>query len=213
VVAEEIRPSLPLAERLGRLFTALSSSVPASLTVEVKGEIAAYDVSVLQLAVLRGVFTDVVEEPVTYVNAPLLAAERGIDVSLVSTEDSPDYRNVLTVRGALANGTVVSVGGNLTGPRLVQKLVEVNGFDIEVALNEHMVFVTYEDRPGIVGIVGQQLGQAAINIAGMQVSRTAEGGAALMVLTVDSAIPASALEDIATAVGAAEIHAARLPEA
>jgi D-3-phosphoglycerate dehydrogenase len=76
-----------------------------------------------------------------------------------------------------------------------------------------MVFVTYEDRPGIVGIVGQQLGQAAINIAGMQVSRTAEGGAALMVLTVDSAIPASALEDIATAVGAAEIHAARLPEA
>lgn len=212
IVAEEIRPSLPLIERLGRLFTALAGGVPASLTVDIKGEIAAYDVSVLQLAALRGVFTDVVEEQVTFVNAPLLAAERGIEVGLVSSEDSPDYRNVLTVRGALPNGKVVSVGGNLTGPRLVQKLVGVNGFDIEVALNEHMVFVTYDDRPGVVGTVGQLVGQAAVNIAGMQVSRTVEGGAALMVLTVDSAIPPATLDEIASAVGASEIRAAHLPE-
>jgi D-3-phosphoglycerate dehydrogenase / 2-oxoglutarate reductase len=213
VVAEEIRPSLPLIERLGRLFTALAGGVPANLTVDIRGEIAAHDVSVLLLAALRGVFTDVVEEQVTYVNAPLLAAERGVDVALVASEESPDYRNVLTVRGALPDGRLVSVGGNLTGPRLIQKLVEVNGFDIEVALNEHMVFVTYEDRPGIVGIVGGLLGDGAVNIAGMQVSRTAEGGAALMVLTVDSAIPAATVEEIAHAVGAAEIRAARLPEA
>jgi D-3-phosphoglycerate dehydrogenase len=186
--------------------------VPASLTVEIKGEIAAYDVSVLQLAALRGVFTDVVEEQVTFVNAPLLAAERGIEVGLVSTEDSPDYRNVITVRGAMTDGKVVSVSGNLTGPRLVQKLVAVNGFDIEGALHEHMVFVTYDDRPGIVGIVGQLLGQAGVNIAGMQVSRTTEGGAALMVLTVDSAIAPATLDEIATAVGATDIHAAHLPE-
>ena len=141
VVAEEIRPSLPLVERLGRLFTALAGGVPASLTVDIKGEIAAYDVSVLQLAALRGVFTDVVEEQVTFVNAPLLAAERGIELDLVTSEDSPDYRNVLTVRGTMPDGRTVSVGGNLTGPRLVQKLVGVNGFDIEVALSEHMVFV------------------------------------------------------------------------
>jgi len=167
---------------------------------------------VLQLAALRGIFTDVVEEQVTFVNAPLLAAERGVGVSLVTTENSPDYRNVLTVRGAMADGRVVSVGGNLTGPRLVQKLVEVNGFDIEVALSEHMVFVTYADRPGIVGIVGQQLGQSGVNIAGMQVSRTAEGGAALMVMTVDSAIPPVTLDEIGVAVGASEIRAAYLPE-
>jgi D-3-phosphoglycerate dehydrogenase len=212
LVAEEIRPSLPLIERLGRLFTALAGGVPANLTVDIKGEIAAYDVSVLQLAALRGVFTDVVEEQVTFVNAPLLAAERGVEVDLVSSEDSPDYRNVITLRGALPDGKVVSVGGNLTGPRLVQKLVGVNGFDVEVGLREHMVFVTYDDRPGIVGIVGQLLGQAAVNIAGMQVSRTVEGGAALMVLTVDSAIPAATLEEIASAVGASEIRAAYLPQ-
>ncbi len=212
VVAEEIRPSLPLIERLGRLFTALAAEVPANLTVDIKGEVAGYDVSVLALAALRGVFTDVVEEQVTFVNAPLLASERGIDVGLVSSEESPDYRNVLTVRGALADGTVISVGGNLTGPRMVQKLVEVNGFDVEVAINEHMVFATYEDRPGIVGTVGQLLGQAKVNIAGMQVSRKAVGGSALMVLTVDSAVPPGTLDEIGTAVGASSIRAAYLPQ-
>jgi D-3-phosphoglycerate dehydrogenase len=211
-VAEELRPSLPLTERLGRLFTALAGELPATLTVDVRGEIAAFDVSVLRLAALRGVFADVVEDQVTFVNAPLLAEDRGIETNLVSSEDCPDYRNLITVRGALADGTVVSVGGNLTGPRMVQKLVTVNGFDVEVALDEHMVFVTYADRPGIVGTVGQQLGQAGINIAGMQVGRTAEGGNALMVLTVDSAIPAATLAEIGSAIGAAEVRAAHLPE-
>jgi len=211
-VAEELRPSLPLIERLGRLFTAVAGGVPANLTVDIKGEIAAFDVSVLQLAALKGVFTDVVEEQVTFVNAPLLAGERGIELGLTSTEESPDYRNVLTVRGTLASGQTVSVGGNLTGPRLIQKLVEVNGFDVEVAISQHMIFITYDDRPGIVGTVGQLLGQAAVNIAGMQVARTAEGGRTLMVLTVDSAIAPDTLSEIAAAVGAADVRAAYLPE-
>ena len=213
VVAEEVRPGLPLMEQLGRLFTALAGSVPASLSVEAKGEIAAHDVSVLQLAALRGVFADIVEEPVTFVNAPLLAVERGVETRLVSTQDSPDYRNLLTVRGALSDGRTGSVSGTLSGPRLVLTLTEANGFHLEVALRELMVFAPYVDRRGIVGIVGQQLGQADVNIAGMQVSRTAEGGAALMVLTIDSAIPAPTLDDIAAAIGASQIHAAHLPEA
>jgi D-3-phosphoglycerate dehydrogenase len=210
-VAEELRPSLPLVERLGRLFTALAGTVPASLTLDVRGEVAAYDASVLQLSALRGVFADVVEEQVTFVNAPLLAKDRGVETSLTATEESPDYRNLLTVRGTLADGTTVSVGGNLAGPRMVQRLVGVNGFDVEVALAEDMVFITYEDRPGVVGSVGQLLGQAGVNIAGMQVSRRSEGGATLMVLTVDSAIPPGTLDAIADAVGASQVRAAHLP--
>jgi D-3-phosphoglycerate dehydrogenase len=212
VVAEEVRPSLPLIERLGRMFTAVAGSVPANLTVEIKGEIAAYDVSVLQLAALKGVFTDVVEEQVTFVNAPLLAAERGVELALTTTEESPDYRNVLAVRGTLTDGQIVSVGGNLTGPRMIQKLVEVNGFDVEVAINEHMVFITYDDRPGIVGTVGQTIGQAGVNIAGMQVARTSEGGRTLMALTIDSALAPESLEEIAVAIGDAQVRAAYLPE-
>ena len=201
-VDEMIRPGLPLAEKLGRIFTAVAGGIAASIAVEVRGEIAGLDVSVLQLAALKGVFSDIVEDAVTYVNAPLLAAGRGVEVSLVTDKESPDWRNVVTLRGTLPDGQVVSVGGTLTGPRQVEKLVEVNGFDMELSPAEHMVFLTYSDRPGIVGIVGQILGAQGINIAGMQVCRDARGGHALIVLTVDSALPPAVLEDITSSIGA-----------
>jgi D-3-phosphoglycerate dehydrogenase / 2-oxoglutarate reductase len=202
LVDEMIRPGLPLAEKLGRIFTAVAGGIAASITVEVRGEIAGLDVSVLQLAALKGVFSDIVEEAVTYVNAPLLAADRGVEVGLVTDKESPDWRNVVTLSGTLPDGQVVSVGGTLTGPRQVEKLVEVNGFDMEIAPAEHMVFFTYSDRPGIVGIVGQILGDQGINIAGMQVCRDARGGHALIVLTVDSALPPPVLEEITSSIGA-----------
>ncbi|MFI5063015.1 MAG: ACT domain-containing protein, partial [Streptosporangiales bacterium] len=97
---------------------------------------------------------------------------------------------------------VVSVGGTLTGRRQHEKLVEVNGFEMEIAPADHMVFLTYTDRPGIVGTVGQILGSEGINIAGMQVCRDARGGDALIVLSVDSAIPAVVLDDISSTIGA-----------
>jgi D-3-phosphoglycerate dehydrogenase len=201
-VHEDVKPGLPLAEKLGRIFTALARGVAATIDVQVRGEIAAHDVRVLQLAALKGVFGGIVEEAVTYVNAPLLASQRGVEVSLSTDAVSPDWRNLVTVRGTLPGGQVISVSGTLTGPRQIEKLVEVNGFDMEIAAAEHMVFLTYTDRPGIVGVVGQILGGEGINIAGMQVCRDARGGHALIVLTVDSAIPPMVLDDITSTIGA-----------
>jgi D-3-phosphoglycerate dehydrogenase / 2-oxoglutarate reductase len=201
-VHEDVRPGLPLAEKLGAIFTALAGGVAARLDVEIRGEIAAHDVRVLQLAALKGVFGSIVEEAVTYVNAPLLASQRGVEVSLVTHADSPDWRNLVTLRGTLPGGQQVSVSGTLTGPRQIEKLVEVNSFDMEIALAEHMAFLTYTDRPGIVGVVGQILGSEGINIAGMQVCRDARGGHALIVLTVDSALPPVVLDDITATIGA-----------
>ena len=201
-VDEDVRPGLPLAEKLGRIFTALAGAVATRIEVEVRGEIVSHDVRVLQLAALKGVFSGVVDTAVTYVNAPLLASERGVEVSLVTEAESPDWRNLITLRGTLPQGQLVSVGGTLTGPRQLEKLVEVNGFDMEIAPAEHMVFLTYTDRPGIVGTVGQILGSEGINIAGMQVCRDAQGGDALIVLSVDSAIPAAVLDDISSTIGA-----------
>jgi D-3-phosphoglycerate dehydrogenase len=201
-VHEDVKPGLPLAEKLGRIFTALARGVAARIDVQVRGEIAAHDVRVLQLAALKGVFGGIVEEAVTYVNAPLLASQRGVEVSLSTDAVSPDWRNLVTVRGTLPGGQVISVSGTLSGPRQIEKLVEVNGFDMEIAAAEHMVFLTYTDRPGIVGVVGQILGGEGINIAGMQVCRDARGGHALIVLTVDSAIPPMVLDDITSTIGA-----------
>ena len=202
VVDEDVKPGLPLAEKLGQIFTALAGGVAARLDVEVRGEIANRDVRVLQLAVLKGVFAHIVEDTVTYVNAPLLATERGIEVNLATDSESPDWRNLVTLRGTLPGGQVVSVSGTLTGKGQIEKLVEVNGFDMEIALAEHLVFLTYTDRPGIVGVVGQILGGEGINIAGMQVSRDTRGGHALIALTVDSAIPPVVLDDITATIGA-----------
>jgi D-3-phosphoglycerate dehydrogenase len=201
-VDEEVRPALPLAEQLGQVLTALAGGLAARLEVEVRGEIADRDVRVLQVAALKGVFARIAGEPVTFVNAPHLAAERGVEVGLRTGLESPDWRNLVTVRGTLADGQVISVGGTLTGPRQVAKLVEVNGFDTEIALTEHLVFLTYTDRPGVVGVIGQILGAEGINIAGMQVARDAQGGHALAVLSVDSALPPAVLDEIVAATGA-----------
>jgi D-3-phosphoglycerate dehydrogenase len=203
VIAEDVRPGIPLAEKLGRIFTALAGSVAAQLDVEVRGELTEHDVRVLELAALKGVFADVVEQQVSYVNAPVLAAERGLAVRLVTDPVSEDYRNVVTLRGTLADGTVLSVSGTLTGPRHVEKIVEVDGFDVEILPTEHMAFFRYEDRPGVIGTVGRMLGDARVNIAGMQVSRDTKGGHALVTMTVDTAIPGEVFEEILTAIGAA----------
>jgi D-3-phosphoglycerate dehydrogenase len=210
VVVEEVRPALPLVEKLGHVFTALAGGVATSVEVEVRGELSAYDVSVLQLAALKGVFASVVEEQVTFVNAPTLAAERGCEVSLTKDPDSPDHRSEITVRGVLPSGQTVSVSGTLSGPRMDEKLTDVEGFDDDLVPAEHHVFLRYGDRPGVVGTVGAALGEAQVNIAGAQVSRTSQGGDALMALTVDSAVPVEVLDAIGAAIGAHSVRAVDL---
>lgn len=210
VIAEDVRPGIPLTEKLGRIFTALAGEVAQALDVEVRGEITGYDVKVLELAALKGVFADVVEEQVSYVNAPILAAERGLAVRLVTDSESPDHRNLITLRGTRADGSQVSVSGTLIGIGQRERLVEVDGYLVDIDPTEHLAFFSYEDRPGMVGIVGQILGDAQINIAGMQVARDEKGGAALVGLSVDTAIPAGVLEEISAAINALSVRAVDL---
>ena len=212
VIAEDIRPGIPLTEKLGRIFTSLAGEVAQQVDVEVRGEITQYDVKVLELAALKGVFADIVEEQVSYVNAPLLAAERGVAVRLVTDHESPDHRNLITIRGTLADGSQVSVSGTLIGLSHRERLVEVNGYAVDIEPTEHLAFFRYQDRPGMVGTVGGLLGQAGVNIAGMQVCRDRQGGHALVALSVDDAIPAATLEEIRTSIDAAEVRAVDLSE-
>ncbi|GAB3867765.1 phosphoglycerate dehydrogenase [Nocardioides maradonensis] len=210
VIAEDVRPGIGLTERLGQIFTGVAGEVAQQLDVEVRGEITAHDVKVLELAALKGVFTSVVEDQVSYVNAPLLAAERGLAVRLVTEPESPDHRNLITLRGTLADGAQVSVSGTLVGIQRRERIVEVNGYDIDIEPTDHLAFFTYDDRPGMVGTVGQVLGAAGVNIASMQVSRDTKGGHALVALSVDSEIAADTLSEIAQAIDATSIHAVDL---
>ena len=153
-----------------------------------------------------------VDETVSYVNAPLFAQERGVEVRLTTSSESPDHRNLVTVRGTLAGGENVAVSGTLTGPKHQQKIVAVGEHDVDLAMADHLVFLRYADRPGVVGTVGRILGEAGLNIAGMQVSRATQGGEALVVLTVDDSVPASVLSEIAQEIGATSARTVNLQD-
>jgi D-3-phosphoglycerate dehydrogenase len=146
------------------------------------------------------------------VNAPLLAEQRGIEVRLLTDAESEDYRNVLTLRGALADGSQVSVSGTLTGPKQIEKIVAIDGYDVEVPLAQHLIVMVYDDRPGIVAVYGREFGDAGINIAGMQIARTTAGGKALSVLTVDSPVPDGILESVRAAIDADVMQAIDIAE-
>ncbi|HEY0260741.1 MAG TPA: phosphoglycerate dehydrogenase [Lacisediminihabitans sp.] len=202
IIDPSVRPGIPLMEKLGQVFAGLAPSPITSVDVEIRGEIVGFDVSVLKLAALKGIFTNIVSESVSYVNAPLLAEQRGITVRLITDAVSDEYRNLLTIRGALSDGEQISVSGTLTGPKQVEKIVEINGYDVEVPVAEHLIVMVYTDRPGIVAVYGKEFGDAGINIAGMQISRTEAGGQALSVLTVDSPVPEGLLEKVRAAIQA-----------
>jgi D-3-phosphoglycerate dehydrogenase len=199
-VAEQIRPFLPLAERLGRVLTGLTEGAIGSVEAEYRGRIAEHDTGVLTLAALKGALSAVVEEPVTYVNASMIARERGLHVSERRSPASEDYVNLVLLRADTEQGEV-TVGGTLVGKRDAERLVRVYDFDVDMAPAEHMAFFLYEDRPGVIGRVGSILGEAGINVASMEVGRKEAGGLALMCLSVDSPIPAEVLGQVVEAVG------------
>ena len=209
-VSEQLRPFLPLAERLGRVLTGLAEGPIRRVEVEYLGGIGELDTKVLTLAVLKGALAGVVHEPVSFVNAPVIARERGIEVGERRSSVSQDYVNLVSVQAATDAGDL-SVGGTLVGKRNAERLVRVYEFDIDMAPAEHMAFFRYEDRPGVIGAVGTILGEAGVNIASMEVGRKEAGGLALMGLTVDSPIPAESLERIVTAVGMKSARSITLP--
>ncbi|HEU0086349.1 MAG TPA: phosphoglycerate dehydrogenase [Pseudonocardiaceae bacterium] len=210
LVGEEVRPWLPLTQKLGTVLAALTGRPPASVTVEVRGELAAEEVTVLQLAALRGVFAGVVEDHVTYVNAPRLAEERGVAVGVVTATESPNHRSVVSVRGGFADGTDYSVSGSLSGPAQVEKLVEVNGRHFDLRAQGEAVLMEYPDRPGVMGTVGTLLGGAGINIEAAQISQNTAGTDAIMILRVDRPVPLEVLDSIRSSVGARTIRSITL---
>ncbi|EMQ99935.1 phosphoglycerate dehydrogenase [Paeniglutamicibacter gangotriensis] len=202
VIDENVRPGIPLIEKLGRIFTALTVGSLTNIDVVVSGEIASLDVKALELSALKGVFMDVVSDQVSYVNAPVLAEQRGVATRLVTSPDSPEYRNLLTVKGASTEGTQLSVSGTLTGPKQIEKIVGINGYEIELPIVDHMIVLRYADRPGVIGTLGNVLGEQGVNIAGMQVARKEERGEAVAVLAIDAALPAGVLDIVRAAIGA-----------
>lgn len=182
--SETVRPYLPLCEQLGRIFAGLCHECSDRLDLEYQGHIAEYDTRILTLAVLKGFFGATSGEPVSYVNAPALAEEQGIEVRPTSTTTARDFVNLVTIRGGGH-----SLAGTLTGLNPVPRLVMIDDHDIDVPPAEHLVIVRNDDRPGVIGTVGTILGEASVNIDDMAVGSSPEGAKALMVIATDRALP------------------------
>ena len=191
--AEALGPYVPLASRLGRIAMELADGVAEEIVITAHGELADHDTRVLGVAALDGAFKGRVDRPVNFVNAPSIAAERGVEVREERSRAARDYTSLLSV-DVRAGGSSWRVAGTTFGSDHRPWLVNILGFEIELELAPLFVLCRYDDVPGVIGRVGTLFGAAGINIAAMTVSRGTRGGKALMALTVDSP-PSPALVD------------------
>ena len=207
--AETLRPYLPLAERLGRLFTALAGAAPETVEVNFEGAIADYDCRVLTLSVLKGLLSPVVDEPVTFVNAPQLAEERGVIVRSTSSASARDYVNLVTVRG-VADGRPTHVAGTLYGKSDAPRIVGLDEHIVDLPPSSHMLVVRNDDVPGVIGMVGTILGSAGVNIDDMDVGRSPTGVAAMMAISTGLPVPPEVVADLRSRPGVVDAKAIEL---
>ena len=182
---EHVRPFLPLAERLGRLFAGISGSMSSTLEIGYRGELAGGDTRILKLAVLKGLLdSGAGEEPVSYVNAPQLAIDRGVTVTETSTAESDEYVNLLSLRGGDH-----AVAGTITGPRNEPRIVMIDDHQVELPLVANLLVVRNDDRVGMMALVTAAVAEAGVNIADMRLGRSPGGSTALAAITSDEPFP------------------------
>ena len=203
--AEHLGPFLPLAAKLGALAVELAGGTPTRLDLAYLGELSEHDTRLLTVAALNGVFQGRADQAVNYVNAPLLAEERGIEVREERRRASRDFTSLMRVT-AVSGDEEVMVAGTTLGRDDEPRLVRALGYEIEIGLEPRMLFVVNDDRPGMIGRLGTLLGEAGVNIAHMAVSRNRRSAKALMAITLDSTPDAKLLEQLRKEPGFVEVR-------
>ena len=201
-----VQPYLPLAERLGRLFTVLAGGAVETLDIAYEGEIADYDCRVLTLSVLKGALGVITDEPVSFVNAPQLAESRGVAVRESMSSSALDYVNLVTLRGRVGDRDV-HCAGTIFGKRDAMRIVGILDHTVDIPPSGHLLVVRNSDTPGMIGKVATAVGDSGINIDDMDVGTNAVGEAALMVLALDRAVPPTVVDAIAATPGVLDAKA------
>lgn len=203
-----LQPFLTLAEQLGSLQTQLSHGAIERVTVEYSGEVASLSVAPLTIAVLKGLLGPILEHPVNYVNAPLVAKERGIEVKEVRISDAGDFTSLIRVR-VESGRTSHQVAGTLYHKKET-RVVEIDQFKVEMVPEGHLLFIHNVDRPGVIGMVGKVLGDNGINIVRMQCALEKRGGDALLIIAADTEFPAAVLDEIKSSSNILSVNVANL---
>jgi len=192
-VLEQLGPWLHLAQRLGRLAGQLCPEALTAVEVEARGDINQYPLKPVAVQALKGVLSQTWGEGVNEVSAPALAKEMGIEVVEQRRGEHHDFASSLTVR--LKGKTELSIEGTVFGRRY-PRIVRVNQFDVEAVPSGHLIAIHNRDVPGVVGRVGTLLGDSAVNIGRIHLSRDREHGEAFSLINVDSPVPQAVLEGL-----------------
>ena len=186
--ADALAPYLPLARTLGQFYAQFSDDI-ANLTLEVAGELHELDSAPLVAAALGGVLEQHTEERVNVINAAAMAKARGINLAVHKKPDAGRFSSLLTLSGDHSVAGTVSFGDE-------QRLVSLDGYEVDLAPAAHMLVSRHQDRPGAIGLVGGTLGEADINISNMHLGRSDKRSIAFMILALDEAVPESVADSI-----------------
>lgn len=196
-VAGTLEPYLPLAEQLGALLSGLGrDAVGREVELRFEGDIGGYDNRLVRLAAAKGLASQLVDGPVSFVNAESLLAEEGITLTATATSHPVDFVNCLAIKGRDH-----SLAATLIGVREEARIVRIDDHPVDVTPSDHLLLIRNDDRPGVIGLVGTVLGDAGINIANMDVGRDQTQGSALMVIDTGQVIPAQVVADLRAADG------------
>lgn len=205
-VGEEVARWLELARKLGLLAGKLLDDAPVALNVTARGELSSENVETLGLSAVRGLFSGIVSEQVTFVNAPSIAESRGLTYSVSTETEARSHRSALEVQVVSADGKSATVTGALTGLEGVEKIVRINGRGVDMRAQGRNLFLRYTDAPGALGKVGSQLGDAGINIEAAALTQTTETGGAVLILRVEPEVPEELQHAIAESINAQSLQ-------
>ena len=189
-----IMPYMNLAERLGSFLAQTFEGGIEEVTIEYRGEVAKLLPEPIKIAVLKGLLEPVLQETVNLVNAPMIAKDRGIDVRETTTDEAGEYHSMLVIK-VRAGSNESAVSGILHG-KMAPRIITIDSHVIEVVPRGYMLYLTNNDKPGVIGDIGTLLGKNKINIARMQFGRENEGGIAISVVSIDSPASKEILSEI-----------------
>lgn len=190
-----LQPYAELTEKLGKLAASLAMGPVDDIEIKYIGEIAEYDLGSLTNIFLKGLLRPFMHEAVNYVNAPLVAKQRGIRVGEIKSIKTEDYTNQITVT-IKGNGKWKRSFAGTVFKNNEMRILRIDQYSLDIQPKGNLVIITHKDRPKLVGQIGMILGEYEINIAGMQLDRAEQGGTAMMILTVDNPVPEEVMEKI-----------------
>lgn len=206
----QIAPYAKLAELLGSMAAQMTDEAILKLKVSCYGRLAQYETKELTLNAVKGILARSVEKPVTLVNAPGIAQERGMELQERKSDQSKTYSSLLEIVAETKSGTRRLAGTCYDGVKA--RIVGIDDFDIaDVEPAQHQMLMFYPDQPGMVGKFGTLLGKAGINIASMAVGRKQKHGQAVVALTLDDPVSKDVQAKLKQEVGASELYVIELP--